>query len=138
MREPLLADKGPFMIASLAKWYITLAELVSTIKNSPIDTLSPWAMNHPHYQTVVVPINLGEASNFNRAIFPLSSYRKRDSLGRSDLFLDGTLDEMLKITSIGTNPQQWQELIATTKARYDQLVVERLLISTAHFPCTLD
>lgn len=77
-------------------------------------------MDSPLYQTVVVPVNLGEASSFNRTIFPLSSYRKRDSLGRGDLYLDATLDEMLKITRIGNSPQQWQELIATTKARYDQ------------------
>lgn len=77
-------------------------------------------MSSSLYQTVVVPVSLGEASSFNRAIFPLSSYRKRDSLGRGDLYLDATLDEMLKITKIGANPQQWQELIETTKVRYDR------------------
>lgn len=76
-------------------------------------------MTSSPYQTVIVPVNLGEASRFNRAIFPLL-YRKRDTLGRGDLYLDATLDEMLKITNIGTSPQQWKELVATTKARYDQ------------------
>ena len=66
------------------------------------------------------PGALGQASNFDREFFPLSSLRKKDSLGRSDVFLDATLDEMLKITKIGSNPQQFQELIDTTKARYDQ------------------
>jgi hypothetical protein len=77
-------------------------------------------MSSSLYQTVVVPVPLGEASSFNRTIFPLSSYQKRDSLARGDLFLDATLDEMLKITKIGTNPQQWEEIITTTKARYDR------------------
>ncbi|KAF8546443.1 hypothetical protein OG21DRAFT_1518152 [Imleria badia] len=83
-------------------------------------------MSSSLYQTVVVPVNLGEASSFNRAIFPLSSYQERGSLGRGDLYLDATLDEMLKIINIGANPQQWQELIATTKARYDQLMLQKL------------
>ncbi|KAH0830128.1 hypothetical protein J3R83DRAFT_1474 [Lanmaoa asiatica] len=74
-------------------------------------------------QTVVVPINLGAASNFDRDIFPLVSYRKRDKLGQGDFLLDATLDEMLKITSMGTDPNQWEEVIATTKTRYDLLVV---------------
>ena len=74
-------------------------------------------------QTVVVPINLGAASNFDRDVFPLSSYRQRDKLGKGDFLLDATLDEMLKITSMGTDPRQWEEVIATTKSRYDQLVV---------------
>lgn len=77
-------------------------------------------MDPPLYQTVVIPVGLGEVSSFNRAIFPLSSYRKRDSLGRGDLYLDATLDEMLKITTIGTSPEQWKGLIDTTKARYDR------------------
>ena len=68
----------------------------------------------------VIPIPLGQASRFNRELFPLLSVRKRDNLGRSDLFLDATLDEILKIINIGANPQQWQELVDTTKARYDQ------------------
>lgn len=71
-------------------------------------------------ETVVFPVDLGEASSSNREIFPLSSYRNRDSVGRADIFLDATLDEMIKITKIGAHPQQWQELVDTTKARYDQ------------------
>ena len=77
-------------------------------------------MSSSLYQTVVVPVALGEASSFNRAIFPLSSYRKGDSLTRGDLFLDATLNEMLKITKIGSNPQQWEEIVTTTKVKYDR------------------
>lgn len=67
---------------------------------------------------VVVPFNLGEASHFNRAIFPLS-YRKRDRLGQSGLYLDATLQEMLKIINIGGNPKQCKNIVKTTKAQYD-------------------
>lgn len=73
--------------------------------------------------TVVVPINLGAASNFDRDIFSLVSYRDRDKLGKGEFLLDATLEEMLKITSMGTDPNQWEEVVATTKSRYDQLVV---------------
>lgn len=75
-------------------------------------------------QTIVVPINLGAASNFDPEVFHLVSYRNRDKLGQGDFLLDATLDEMLKITSMGTDPTQWDEVIATTKSRYDQLVIE--------------
>ncbi|KAH0828800.1 hypothetical protein J3R83DRAFT_3248 [Lanmaoa asiatica] len=76
-------------------------------------------------QTIVVPINLGAASNFDRDIFPLVSVRKKDKLGQGDFLLDATLDEMLKITSMGTDPRQWEDAIATAKARYDQLKLQQ-------------
>ncbi|KAH0828137.1 hypothetical protein J3R83DRAFT_3814, partial [Lanmaoa asiatica] len=60
-------------------------------------------MNSFLHLIVIIPVGLGEASSFNGAIFPLSSYRKRDNLGRGDLYLDATLDEMLRITRIGTD-----------------------------------
>ncbi|KIJ60039.1 hypothetical protein HYDPIDRAFT_117728 [Hydnomerulius pinastri MD-312] len=76
-------------------------------------------------QTVIIPIELGAAAKYDPEIFPLSSYRKRDSLGRGDFLLEATLDEMLKITNMGADPRQWEELIATTKARYDQLTLQK-------------
>ena len=77
-------------------------------------------MSSSLHQTVAAPVALGEAPSFNRTIFPLSSYRKGEILCRGDLFLDATLDEMLKIINVGANPHQWGETITVTKARYDQ------------------
>lgn len=69
--------------------------------------------------TVVFPVQLGDASKFDRAIFPLS-YRKTGDLGRTELYLDATLEEMLKIVNIGASAEEWRELIDTTKDRYDR------------------
>ncbi|KAF8134309.1 hypothetical protein EV363DRAFT_1323067 [Boletus edulis] len=81
-------------------------------------------MNPSPYPTIVIPIPLGDASNFDRTVFPLSSYRSGDSLGRGDYYLDATLEEMLKISRIGANPQQWQQLVSRTKRRSDQLMLQ--------------
>ncbi|KAG9310400.1 hypothetical protein JVU11DRAFT_9538 [Chiua virens] len=70
---------------------------------------------------VIFPVHLGTASKFNREIFPL--YRRRDSLGLGDVYLEATLDEMLKIIKIGNRPQQWQEILDSTKDQYDQLML---------------
>ncbi|KAG6375649.1 hypothetical protein JVT61DRAFT_3218 [Boletus reticuloceps] len=82
-------------------------------------------MNPSPYPTIVIPIALGDASNFDRTIFPLSSYRSRDSLGRVIYYLDATLEELLKMRRIGANPQQWQQLVNRTKRRYDQLMLQK-------------
>jgi len=80
----------------------------------------------PHRpQTILLSANFGQASGFDRNIFPLSSYKKRDSLGRSDYYLDATLDELLKITNIGANPEQLRKFVKTTKATYDQLILKK-------------
>ncbi|KIJ09878.1 hypothetical protein PAXINDRAFT_172322 [Paxillus involutus ATCC 200175] len=70
-------------------------------------------------------MDLGAVSKYDPEIFPLSSYRGRDSLGRGDFLLDATLDEMLKITAMGTDLSQDSDFIMTTKAKYDELMLKK-------------
>ncbi|KIK89991.1 hypothetical protein PAXRUDRAFT_831728 [Paxillus rubicundulus Ve08.2h10] len=76
-------------------------------------------------RTVIIPMDLGAVSKYDPEVFPLSSYRGRDSLGRGDFLLDATLDEMLKITAMGTDLSQDSDFMATTKAKYDELVLAK-------------
>lgn len=72
-------------------------------------------MSSSLHQTVAAPVTLGEAPSFNRTIFPLSSYRKGESLYRGDLFLDATLDEMLKIINVGAILTNGERLLLSRK-----------------------
>ncbi|KAF8836448.1 hypothetical protein BDN67DRAFT_974161 [Paxillus ammoniavirescens] len=72
-------------------------------------------------QTVILKGDYGSVKEYDRNVFPLSSYKDRDKLGRGDLFLDATLDEMLKIASMGKDDGQHEEVIQSTKDEYDRL-----------------
>ncbi|KIJ60043.1 hypothetical protein HYDPIDRAFT_117734 [Hydnomerulius pinastri MD-312] len=76
-------------------------------------------------RTVVIPIDLGAAAKYDQSVFPLSSYRNRDSLGRGDFLLDATLEEMLKISAMGTDLSQNTDFFIATKARYDELMSKK-------------
>jgi len=82
------------------------------------------SLNPHQHQAILFPVKLPD-SGFDRTLFPRSSYKQRDSLGRSEYYLDATLEEMINITKIGANPRQWQEFVDTTKARYDQLTLRK-------------
>ncbi|KAF9230235.1 hypothetical protein BU15DRAFT_69369 [Melanogaster broomeanus] len=76
-------------------------------------------------RTVVIPIDLGPASKFDREIFPFSTYKGRDSLGRGDFLLEATLDELKKIKTMGTDLSRDQDFFTTTKTKYDELMEKR-------------
>ncbi|KAF9230284.1 hypothetical protein BU15DRAFT_83832 [Melanogaster broomeanus] len=70
-------------------------------------------------QTVILLGDYGLVREYESIAFPLS--RKRDSLGKGDLYLDATLGEILKIVRWCKDSGQHEEMIQSTKDEYDRL-----------------
>ncbi|KAG9309046.1 hypothetical protein JVU11DRAFT_11057 [Chiua virens] len=50
--------------------------------------------------TVILPVNLGDASKYDGDIFPLAYHHAGDKISKGGFLLSATLDEMIKISEM--------------------------------------
>lgn len=74
--------------------------------------------NRPH-QTLLIPLDLGSATQYDRSVFPLMKVKAKTPLVKVDMVLEATLDEIYKIREMVGNEENFQRLIRNAKAQYD-------------------
>ena len=73
----------------------------------------------PH-KTVLVPFNLGPASSYDPAIFPL--VKVKGPLEEGNWFLSATLREMTNIRDMSQSGCDYRQLLQDMKTQYDECV----------------
>ncbi|KIJ18441.1 hypothetical protein PAXINDRAFT_167042 [Paxillus involutus ATCC 200175] len=76
-------------------------------------------------QTVILPVRLGPARNYDRAIFPLARFKGTGLLQKGDLLLQATMDEMYNIREMSKGLDSSCTVLQGSKRRYDELADER-------------
>jgi hypothetical protein len=79
-------------------------------------------MSLSHPETVLLPVDLGSVDNYDPTVFPLARVTGKGSLHTGHLFLQATLDEMLKIRELSKEQASNPELLRDTKAQFDEWV----------------
>ncbi|KAF8838517.1 hypothetical protein BDN67DRAFT_971440 [Paxillus ammoniavirescens] len=79
-------------------------------------------------QTVILPVRLGPARGYDRAIFPLARFKGTGPLQEGDLLLEATMDEMYNIREMSKGLESGREVLQDTKAVYDDMIDERARI----------
>ena len=69
-------------------------------------------------KTVLVPFNLGPASNYDPTIFPI--FKAKGPLEEGDLFLIATMREMAKIREMSKDTCDYRQLLKDIKLQYDE------------------
>ncbi|KAG1901897.1 uncharacterized protein F5891DRAFT_1026024 [Suillus fuscotomentosus] len=72
-------------------------------------------------QTVLIPMNLGSPSQYDRTIFPLMKIKRGCSLDQVDIVLEATLDELFKIRDMAKNLTELETVFVNAKEEYDRL-----------------
>jgi hypothetical protein len=70
-------------------------------------------------QTLLIPLNLGSPTQYDRSVFPLMKVKGKNSIHQVDIVLEATLDEIYKIRQMVGNEENFQRLIRNAKAQYD-------------------
>jgi len=68
--------------------------------------------------TVLIPFNLGPASNYDPTIFPV--FKAKGPLEEGNLFLIATLNEMAKICEMSKSACDYGQLLQSMKTQYDE------------------
>lgn len=76
-------------------------------------------------QTVLIPMNLGSPSQYDRSMFPLMKMKRSGSRDQVDIVLEATLDELFKIRDMAGNLLELETVFVSAKAEYDRLKSER-------------
>jgi hypothetical protein len=74
-------------------------------------------------QTILIPMNLGSPSQYDRSIFPLMKIKKMGGLDQLDIVLEATMDELFKIREMAGNLQQLETLHRSAMNEYDKHVL---------------
>lgn len=75
--------------------------------------------------TVILPLDLGAASNFEESNFPLAYHSGpiSNTVNKGSLLLSATLDEILKIKDLGVDLSSNPQFLLNTKLKYEECVV---------------
>jgi hypothetical protein len=77
--------------------------------------------------TVILPWHLGDATKYDRHVFPLAYHDdlggNASNVGEGTLLLSATLEEMMKIKELGIDLSKSDEFIFNTRIKYEALVV---------------
>ncbi|KAG1738037.1 hypothetical protein EDB19DRAFT_1716022 [Suillus lakei] len=76
-------------------------------------------------QTVLIPLNLGSPSQYDRSIFPLMRMKHRDILDQVNIVLEATLDELFKMRDMAGNLTELETVFVNAKEEYDRLKSEK-------------
>lgn len=68
-------------------------------------------------QTIFIPLRLGRASDYDPAIFPLT--RKKTALKKGELYLQSTMDELVRIYEMSEHRYDFKMIFEQTKLGYD-------------------
>ncbi|KIK77162.1 hypothetical protein PAXRUDRAFT_835078, partial [Paxillus rubicundulus Ve08.2h10] len=79
-------------------------------------------------RTVIFPVRLGPARSYDQAIFPLTRFKGTGPLREGDLLLEATMDEMYNIWEMSKGLESGRQLLADTKAVYDDMIDQRAKI----------
>lgn len=74
-------------------------------------------------QTILIPLNLGSPSQYDRSIFPLMQMKRMNSLDQVDIVLEATMDELFKIREMAGNLKQLETVFVSAKQEYDKYVL---------------
>ncbi|KAL4063581.1 hypothetical protein V8B97DRAFT_2019519 [Scleroderma yunnanense] len=74
-------------------------------------------------RTILVPFNLGPASNYDPTIFPI--FKPQGPLEEGDIFLIATMNEMAKIRDMSKHVCDYRQLLENLKQKYDELVDQK-------------
>jgi hypothetical protein len=72
-------------------------------------------------QTILIPLNLGSPSQYDRSIFPLMKMKRMGSLDQVDIVLEATMDELFKIREMAGNLKQLETVYRSAMNEYDKL-----------------
>jgi len=72
------------------------------------------------HQTIFVQLRLGRTSDYHPTIFPL--VRDSTVLNAGEVYLEYTLDEIIKIKNMADERPNYQKTYRDMKTRYDQYV----------------
>jgi len=70
-------------------------------------------------QTLLIPLDLGSATQYARSVFPLMKVKAINPLNQVDIVLEATLDEIYKIHQMVGNEENVHRLIQSAKTQYD-------------------
>ncbi|KAG2040589.1 hypothetical protein BDR03DRAFT_1007794 [Suillus americanus] len=73
------------------------------------------------HQTILIPLNLGSPSQYDRSIFPLMKMKRMNDLDQVDIVLEATMDELFKIREMAGNLKQLDRVFVRAKEEYDKL-----------------
>ncbi|KAF9232662.1 hypothetical protein BU15DRAFT_80966 [Melanogaster broomeanus] len=81
-------------------------------------------------ETVLVPLNLGSAANYDSTLFPLARLKAKGSIHTGHLFLQLTLEEMLKIYELSKNlnSESTRELLQQASDAYNALMRQKVTL----------
>ncbi|KAG9318987.1 hypothetical protein JVU11DRAFT_1103 [Chiua virens] len=72
--------------------------------------------------TVILPLDLGSANEFEESNFPLAYHDGiSDIVNKGSLLLSSTLDEMIKIKEMGVDLSSNPEFLLNTGLKYEEL-----------------
>lgn len=69
-------------------------------------------------KTILVPFDLGSASNYDPTIFPV--FRAKGPLEEGNMYLIATMNEMMKIRRMSKLGCDYKQLLEEIKAQYDE------------------
>lgn len=72
-------------------------------------------------QTILIPMNLGFPSQYDRSMFPLMKMKHRGNQDQVDIVLEATLDELFKIRDMAGNVTELETIFVNAKNEYDRL-----------------
>ncbi|KAF9232660.1 hypothetical protein BU15DRAFT_80964 [Melanogaster broomeanus] len=81
-------------------------------------------------RTVLLPLDLGSVENYDSTVFPLTRFEANGSIHTGQLFLQATLQEMLKIHELSENlnSESNQELLQQAKDAYNTLMEQKVAL----------
>ncbi|KAL4072108.1 hypothetical protein J3A83DRAFT_4239048 [Scleroderma citrinum] len=85
-------------------------------------------------KTVTIPLPLGSASDYDRMMFPV--LRVKGAKEKGDLYLQATLDEIIKIKDMAKNRGGYDHLLQNAKSQYD--VLKKTQTKLQQRPATLN
>ncbi|OJA10333.1 hypothetical protein AZE42_07350 [Rhizopogon vesiculosus] len=76
-------------------------------------------------QTLLIPMNLGSPSQYDRSIFPLMKMNDKGSLDQVDIVLEATMDELYRIRDMAGNLAELELVFQNAKSQYDKLLSQK-------------